>query len=289
MRTTENVYRNLTIPELIEQSLKRGEGVLTATGALAVNTGKYTGRSPEDRFIVDEPEVHDEIDWGKVNRPFSPERFAALHNKLLGYFSGRAAFVCDGLVGADPDRRLIGDDEHGWSEHGVVLDEHTRHPDYNDDSITENTRACYPVEFIPNAVLAGQGGLPQTIVFLTADAFGVLPPVARLSREQAMYHFISGYTSKLAGTERWTGGDHGSGKRISIAYTRAIITAILSGDLDKCSYQPDRSSAHNKAQVLSLAKRDSTCFVLACRSPEQTGTRSRRGPQAKTCGGAGCD
>lgn len=140
-------------------------------------------------------------------------------------------------LSADPSRRLIGDDEHGWSVDGlfnfeggcyaktirlsadhepqvwsairfgsllenVVLDPVTRVPDYDDDTLTENTRVAYPVDYIPNCVVSGQGGHPHTIFFLTADAFGVLPPIARLTREQAMYHFLSGYTSKLAGTER---------------------------------------------------------------------------------------
>jgi len=140
-------------------------------------------------------------------------------------------------LSADPHRFLIGDDEHGWSDDGifnfeggcyakcinltrekepqiydaikfgavlenVIVDEDTRLPNYDSDEITENTRAAYPVEFIPGAVIPGIGGHPKTVVFLTADAFGVLPPIAKLTREQAMYYFISGYTSKLAGTER---------------------------------------------------------------------------------------
>ena len=141
-------------------------------------------------------------------------------------------------LSADPERRLIGDDEHGWSDHGVfnfeggcyakairlsaegepeiyaatrrfgtvlenvVLDEQDRTPDFDDDSITENTRASYPIEFIPNHREDGQGGHPSTVIFLTADAFGVLPPIARLTPEQAMYHFLSGYTAKVAGTEK---------------------------------------------------------------------------------------
>jgi phosphoenolpyruvate carboxykinase (ATP) len=141
-------------------------------------------------------------------------------------------------LSADPERGLIGDDEHGWSANGVfnfeggcyaktinlskegepeiyqatqmfgtilenvVLDEHTREIDFRDGSLTENTRASYPIHYIPNAVLEGRGGVPSNVVFLTADAYGVLPPIAKLTPEQAMYHFLSGYTAKLAGTER---------------------------------------------------------------------------------------
>ena len=140
-------------------------------------------------------------------------------------------------LSADPDRYLIGDDEHGWSKEGVfnieggcyaktinlsaekepqiwqairfgtvveniVIDPETRILNYDDSSITENTRAGYPIDFIPNSVQRGTAGIPKTIIFLTADAFGVLPPISKLTKEQAMYHFLSGYTSKLAGTER---------------------------------------------------------------------------------------
>jgi phosphoenolpyruvate carboxykinase (ATP) len=217
-------------------------------------------------------------------------------------------------LSADPERGLIGDDEHGWSDKGVfnfeggcyaktinlspegepeiyratqmfgtilenvVLDEHTREIDFADGSITENTRASYPIEYIPNAVLSGQGGHPKDVIFLTADAFGVLPPIARLTREQAMYHVLSGYTAKVAGTERgvtepkatfstcfgapflarhpavyakllgekldahgsrvwlvntgWTGGAFGTGTRMKLSHTRAMIRAILERKLD---------------------------------------------------------
>ena len=145
-------------------------------------------------------------------------------------------------LSADPERRLIGDDEHGWSDTGVfnfeggcyakcirltyekepqiwnalrfgsvlenaVFDAETRAIDYDDDSITENTRAAYPVDYIDNAVIPGVGGMPSNVIFLTADAFGVLPPISKLTPEQAMYHFLSGYTAKVAGTERGLGNE----------------------------------------------------------------------------------
>ncbi|RMD64156.1 MAG: phosphoenolpyruvate carboxykinase (ATP), partial [Planctomycetota bacterium] len=164
----------------------------------------------------------------------------------------------------------------------VVIDERTREPDYDDDAITENTRATYPVEHIPNARIPSMAGHPKNVIFLTADAFGVLPPVSRLSREQAMYYFINGYTSKLAGTEAgvtepvpnfspcfggpflprppalyaqmladrverhgadvwllntgWTGGPYGVGSRFKLAYTRAMVRAILDGSLAKAQF-----------------------------------------------------
>jgi len=363
----KNVYRNLPVAKLIEEAVKREEGVLVNNGAFNVYTGKYTGRSPNDKFIVDEPEVHEDI-WWENNKPISVEKFEKLYNRLIAYLQNRDLFIFDGFVGADPqyrvsirviteyayqslmarqlfirptekelqnfvpeytliaaprfkaipeidgvnseafiilsftkkliiiggtqyggeikksiftlmnylmpkkgvlsmhcsanigkdgdtalffglsgtgkttlsadpERFLIGDDEHGWSERGifnfeggcyakcinlsrekepqiwdairfgailenVVYDEATREFDYTSDKITENTRAAYPIDFIPGAVQSGIGGHPKTIIFLTADAFGVLPPIAKLTKEQAMYYFLSGYTSKLAGTER---------------------------------------------------------------------------------------
>jgi phosphoenolpyruvate carboxykinase (ATP) len=224
-------------------------------------------------------------------------------------------------LSSDPDRLLIGDDEHGWSDRGVfnfeggcyaktirlsaeaepqiyattrrfgtvlenvVVVPDTRALDLDDDRYTENTRAAYPISFIDNAVPAGQGGHPKNVVMLTADAFGVLPPISRLTPEGAMYHFLSGYTAKVAGTEKgvtepkatfstcfgapfmplepsryakmlgeriarhdtrvwlvntgWTGGPYGVGKRMKIAYTRAMIRAVLSGALDMVAYEKD--------------------------------------------------
>jgi len=224
-------------------------------------------------------------------------------------------------LSADPERALIGDDEHGWSKDGVFnfeggcyakvinlsaegepdifrttqmfgtilenvcLDPMTKQVKFDDQSITENTRASYPINYIPNHVADGRGGHPRNVVFLTADAFGVLPPIARLNAEQAMYYFLSGYTAKVAGTERgvtepqatfsacfgavflvwppikyaemlgnllrehgssvwlvntgWSGGPYGVGKRMKLDYTRAMITAALSGALDRTPLRID--------------------------------------------------
>lgn len=445
------VYRNLTPAELTERAVARGEGSLSDTGALVVTTGKYTGRSPNDRFVVDTPSIHDDIDWGKVNVPISPERFEQIYGKMMAYLQGREIFIFDGFAGADeqyhlpvrvvnelasqnmfihqllvrpteeqlrdfvpgftiiaapgfkciperdgvnseaailvnfdkkmvliagsqyageikksifsvmnyvlpkqglftmhcsanigkdgdsalffglsgtgkttlsadPNRKLIGDDEHAWSDKGifnieggcyakcinlsrenepqiwnaikfgalvenVVMDPETRTLDFDDGSLTENTRVGYPVTYIPDCVIPGVGGHPKTVVFLTADAFGVLPPISKLDKNQAMYHFVSGYTSKLAGTERgitepvttfstcfgapflpldpsvyaemlgrnidkhnvnvylvntgWCGHKAGDGKRMSLKYTRAMVTAALNGDLEKVAYETD--------------------------------------------------
>ncbi len=220
-------------------------------------------------------------------------------------------------LSADPERRLIGDDEHGWTQQGVfnveggcyakciklsaegepeiwdaikfgsvlenVILDANGVPDYNDASITENTRAAYPIDYIENAVSPSVGGHPKNIIFLTADAFGILPPISRLTKEQAMYHFLSGYTAKVAGTEAgvkepqptfstcfgapflplrpkmyaellgkkideheakvwlintgWTGGPYGVGERMKLQYTRAMLKAVFSGDLDNVPYQ----------------------------------------------------
>jgi len=362
------IHHNLPVPRLVELTVQRGEGFLAEGGALMVRTGKYTGRSPQDRYIVDSPGVHADIDWGEINIPMGPKTFESLRQRQAEYLQGRELFVMDASLGADeayrfrvriitelawhslfarqlflgpssemsgafhpdftviatpglglqpkrdgtrseaavaidfdkrlildiatayageikkslfsvlnhilpakgvfpmhcsanlgsdggtaiffglsgtgktalsadPARRMIGDDEHGWSDTGIFnfegglyakciglrqesepqiwnslrfgavvenvpLDPVTRKPDFDDESITENTRAGFPVEFIPGAVIPGIGGHPRTVIFLTADAFGVMPPIARLTREGAIYHFLSGFTSKLAGTER---------------------------------------------------------------------------------------
>jgi phosphoenolpyruvate carboxykinase (ATP) len=361
------VHANLPVSQLFETALVRGEARLAANGALVAVTGARTGRSPKDKFIVDDAATHELVHWGKVNKAISPEQFGALFERVVEFLKPRDLFVedlycgadpayrmpirvvaeqawqaafarqlfvrpeasalathvpeftvvaapsfeavperdgtattafiladftrriiliggtkyageikksifgvmnflvpqrdvlpmhCSANVGADgvtalffglsgtgkttlsadPARRLIGDDEHGWSAKGifnfeggcyakcvnlteerepqiyrairfgsvlenVILNEATREPDFADISLTENTRAAYPVDFIENAVIPGIGAHPRNVMFLTADAFGVLPPIARLTPEQAMYHFLSGYTAKLAGTE----------------------------------------------------------------------------------------
>ncbi len=370
IRNINNVYWNLTTPALYEQIIRRREGVIGHLGPVFVRTGAFTGRSPNDKFIVKEPTTESHIDWGKVNRPFSEEKFDLIYYRMMAYLQGNDIFVQDlyagadnnfrvpirviteyawhnlfarnmfvrledvkeyenfhpeftiinlpkfhavpdldgtnseafvlvnfkkklvliggtsyageikksvfsilnyllphkqvmsmhcsanegkdgdvalffGLSGtgkttlsADPSRALIGDDEHGWSDNGVfnfeggcyakvirlskeaepdiyqttrmfgtvlenvVFDTHWREPDLDDDTFTENTRAAYPITHIKNIVESGIGGHPKNIIFLTADAFGVLPPIAKLTPEQAMYHFLSGYTAKVAGTER---------------------------------------------------------------------------------------
>jgi phosphoenolpyruvate carboxykinase (ATP) len=362
------VYNNLSVSKLVEAALERKEGELSSSGALRAFTGKYTGRSPKDRFIVQEPSTMSDIDWGTVNQPISQIQFERLYRRAQEYMAQRELFVFDGFGGADPEhrlpirvineyawhnlfvkqlfvrptkeelanhkpeftviglpglkadpaadgtnseafvcisfekkvvliggteyagemkksifsvlnyllpkkgilsmhcsanvgekgdtalffglsgtgkttlsadpnRRLVGDDEHAWTDNGifnieggcyakcvglseekepqiwqairygtvlenVVLDPETGVADYHDITPTENTRAAYPIDYIPGAVIPSTAGHPEVIVFLTADAFGVLPPIAKLTKEQAMYHFLSGYTSKLAGTER---------------------------------------------------------------------------------------
>lgn len=365
------VHQNLSVAVLVEEAVKRGEAVLSETGSLCVTTGKYTGRSPKDRFIVDTDDVHSRIAWGDVNVPISRENYERIRDGIVGYLNERDLFVMQMVAGAerphsrnfevvcelasqalfvrqllirptaaeasryspnfmllaapgykcDPaacgtnseaavvinfeervilvcgtsysgeikksvfsvmnyllpveddvlpmhcscnmnphsrgttvlfglsgtgkttlsaakGRKLIGDDEHGWSadhvfnieggcyaktinitpenepqifsairfgsvSENVVVDPATRKPDYEDVSLTENGRVAYPVEFIPDAVLDGVATrVPDVVIFLTADAFGVLPPISKLTTNAAMYHFLTGFTSKVAGTER---------------------------------------------------------------------------------------
>ena len=451
----DTTHWNLSIPALYEESIRRGEGRMSQGGALVVQTGQHTGRSANDKFIVDEPENRDQIWWGAVNKPISQSHFDDMHRRMLAYFQAREVFIKDSWAGADrdyrigvrvitenawhamfahnmfleptpgehenfvpdftvihaprfqavpesdgtnsdvfilvnfaqrliliggtsyageikksifsilnyllpaqgvlpmhcsvnigrqddsavffglsgtgkttlsadPNRTLVGDDEHGWSDNGVfnfeggcyakvinlsaeaepeiyettrrfgtilenvVMAEGTRGLDLDDGIMTENTRASYPLDFIPNASASGAAGHPNNVVMLTADAFGVLPPIAKLTPEQAMYHFLSGYTAKVAGTEKglgnepqatfstcfgapfmprhpteyakllgekiarhdvtcwlvntgWTGGAYGTGHRMPIGHTRALLSAALDGGLAAAPVRLDAS------------------------------------------------
>ena len=443
-KDNNKIYRNLPVHRLVEEAIRRNEGELSSNGALVVKTGKYTGRSPKDRFIVNSKSITNMINWGKINIPIEEKLYKKLYDDVINYLEGKDLFVFDGFAGADKkfrvsfrvvcelssqalfsnqllirpeeeellgfkdeftiisapgfkakgamdginseafiiinfdekiiliggtrysgeikksifsvmnfllpqkgifpmhcsanigkdgntavffglsgtgkttlsaddERVLIGDDEHGWSDDGifnfeggcyaktirlskenekeiynaikfgtvlenVILDKNGD-PDYYDDTLTENTRAAYPITYIDNAELKGTGKIPKTVIFLTADAFGVLPPVSKLSIEAAMYHFMSGYTSKVAGTERgivepeatfsscfgepfmimnpavyakllgekihknkvdvylintgWLSGGYGKGKRINLGYTRKMVRAAISGELNR--------------------------------------------------------
>jgi len=447
------VHWNLVAPALIQDAIRRGEGQLADHGPFCSVTTPHTGRSPNDKFLVKEPSSEADVDWGKVNQPFTEQQFETLRADIVQYLNKQGelfvqdlycgadpkyrlsvryvspnawqmAFVrnmfirpdatelptfdpnftvlhapefsadpakhgtrsstaivlnlakrmiliagtryagelkkamftvmnyympkqgvlsmhCSANIGksgdtalffglsgtgkttlsADPERSLIGDDEHGWSPTGafnyeggcyakvinlspdaepdiyrttqmfgtilenVILDPLTRRVKFDDQSITENTRASYPLHYIPNSVKSGRGGHPKNVVFLTADAFGVLPPVAKLTRDQAMYYFLSGYTAKVAGTERgvkepqatfsscfgavflvwhptkyaemlgklvdahgsdvwlvntgWSGGPFGVGNRMKLSHTRAMVHAVLRGDLHSAPLNTD--------------------------------------------------
>lgn len=366
--TRGKVFSNLTPAELVEHSLSRKEAFLSSTGALMADTGKFTGRSPQDRFIVLDEKTKNAVWWGDINIPFDEKKFDNLLTKMKNHLADKDLFVryayagaesdyqlklkvintlawhnlfcynmflrpkkeelksfksdftiicapefqadpevdgtknpnfailniskrmiliggtayagemkkgifsvlnfilphergvlsmhCSANMGkdgdtaiffglsgtgkttlsADPNRHLIGDDEHGWAENSVfnfeggcyakVIDlsrekepeifdaikfgsiventrfkPGTREIDYTNKSVTENTRTAYPIHYIPNALHPSIAGIPKNIFFLTADAFGVIPPISKLNKSQAMYHFISGYTAKVAGTE----------------------------------------------------------------------------------------
>ena len=448
-----SVYYNLLEPALIEAAVKRDEGRIGLGGTFLVSTGQFTGRSPNDKFVVRTPSVENDI-WWDNNAPMTPEAFDQLHADMLEHMKGGDYFVQDLYAGADPEHRLdvrvvselawhnlfirhllrrpdaeelasfvpeftiincpsfkadpdrhgcrsetvialnfdkklilignteyagenkksvftllnyilpakgvmamhcsanhaigdpddaavffglsgtgkttlsadpsrtlIGDDEHGWSGNGtfnfeggcyaktinlreeaepeiyattqkfgtvienMVYDPDTLELDFDDDSLTANTRCAYPLEMISNASETGLGGHPKNIVMLTCDAFGVLPPIARLTPAQAMYHFLSGFTAKVAGTERgvteptptfstcfgapfmprrpevygdllrakiaengatcwlvntgWTGGAFGTGSRMPIKSTRALLTAALDGTLNRGKFRKD--------------------------------------------------
>lgn len=445
------IHYQLSADQLHDMTIQSGQGIENSTGALAINTGEFTGRSPLDRFIVKDSITEDKVWWGKVNIPFEPKAFDALYNKVTNYLSNKEVFVRDsyvcadpnyrlnvrvvtetawanlfcfnmflrpeptelenfspdwtvicvpnfladptvdgtrqgnfaildftkkiamiggtgytgemkkgifsalnfilpvdkntlpmhcsanvgdsgdtaiffGLSGtgkttlsADPKRKLIGDDEHGWTNENtvfnfeggcyakvinlseenepdifraikrgailenVVFKEGTNEVDFEDVSITPNTRVSYPIYHIDNIQPGSIGKNPKNIFFLTADAYGILPPISRLTPGQAAYHFISGYTAKVAGTEAgvtepqpnfsacfgapfmplhptkyaemlsakikeanvkvwlintgWTGGPYGTGSRMKLKYTRAMITAALNGELDAVEYK----------------------------------------------------
>ncbi|HEY9116659.1 MAG TPA: phosphoenolpyruvate carboxykinase (ATP) [Roseivirga sp.] len=451
IKKVKEAHWNLNQTELIEEAIKNGEGHLTDTGALMCDTGKFTGRSPKDRFIVRDEMTEDKVWWGDINIGVTPASFDRIYTKMLGYLEEKKVYVRDAYAGADkthrlklrvintyawhnlfcynmfirpeayklpdfepnftiiccpefeadpetdgvrqsnfaivnftkrmiliggtqysgemkkgifsvlnfllptvdgvlpmhcsanmgiekrdtaiffglsgtgkttlsadPNRLLIGDDEHGWTEknvfnfeggcyakaidlteenepdifraikYGAIVEntrfiKGTRTVNYKDTSVTENTRVSYPIDHITNIAEPSIGGIPKNIFFLTCDAFGVMPPILRLNKGQAMYHFISGYTSKVAGTEAgvteptpvfsacfgapfmplhptayaemlgkkmdehgvnvwlintgWTGGPYGVGSRIKLRYTRAMISAALSGVLDNVGYR----------------------------------------------------
>lgn len=452
IETNATIHSNLGTDDLVEHALANGEGRLAKDGPLVVETGKHTGRSAKDKFIVRDGETENSVHWGKVNVPMTPESFANLkadflaaladkdklyvadlfggsqpehrvnvrvinelawHNlfirtllvrptqdELAGFvpeytiidlpsfradperhgcrsetviavnFSEKLILIggtkyagemkksvfgilnyllpkdgvmpmhCSANIGpdgktavffglsgtgkttlsADASRTLIGDDEHGWSDeavfnfeggcyakmirlspeaepeiyattkmHGTVLENVVMNEagelDLNDNSLAENTRGAYPLEFIPNTSEANLGPVPSNVVMLTADAFGVLPPIARLTPDQAMYHFLSGYTAKVAGTEigvtepeatfstcfgapfmprhpsvygnllkeriakggvscwlvntGWTGGKYGTGSRMPIKATRALLNAALDGTLNNAEFRKD--------------------------------------------------
>lgn len=407
-----NVNWNFGTEALYEDTIAKGLGTLTKGGALAVETGKCTGRSPNDKFIVDEPTSSDNIWWGAVNKGTTEAVFNNMHAQVCAYFQNKEIFVQDLYAGADkthrlkvrvvsespwhslfarnmfiepelealsefipdftvlhapyfhanadrdgtnsevfvlvdfskkmvliggtiyageikksifsilnyilpekdvmpmhcsanigPDgdtaiffglsgtgkttlsadgtRALIGDDEHGWSDDGVfnfeggcyakvinlsqemepeiyatterfgtimenvMFDEVTRQIDFDDATLAENTRASYPIDFIKNIAENGQGGQPTNIIMLTADAFGVLPPISQLSPEQAMYHFMSGYTARVAGTER------------GVTEPQAVFSTCFGAP-----FMPRHPSVYAKLLGEKMAKTGAKCWLV---------------------------
>ena len=453
--TPSTLHWNLGTGPLVEEAIRRGEGLLAKDGPLVVKTGKHTGRSAKDKFIVRDAETENSVHWGDVNRPMTEEAFATLKADFLAHmatkqdlfvqdlfggsqashrvnvrviteFAWHSLFIrtllvrpelaeleaflpeytiidlpsfqadpakygvrsetvigvnftekliliggtkyagemkksvfsilnyvlppagvmpmhCSANIGpngdtaiffglsgtgkttlsADASRTLIGDDEHGWSDEAVfnfeggcyakminlsaeaepeifattkrfgtvlenvVMDEETREIDLDDNTLAENSRASYPIDFIPNTSKDNLGPVPKNMIFLTADAYGVLPPVAKLTPDQAMYHFLSGYTARVAGTEigvvepsatfstcfgapfmsrhptvygnllkkriegggvdcwlvntGWTGGAYGTGRRMPIKITRALLNAALDGSLKNAEFRTDEN------------------------------------------------
>ena len=443
-------FWNLSPAELVEETITLGQGSLSDTGALCVDTGEFTGRSPKDKFIVKDANTEKSVWWSQFNIPFESQKFDQIFDRMRAYLVGREVYVRDAFVCADPryrmnvrvvtefpwsnmfaynmfmrptqeglkniqpdwhvicvpgfmadpetdgtrqhnfavinftkkmaiiggtgytgeikkgiftvlnyvlphekgvlpmhcsanvgkdgdtavffglsgtgkttlssdpNRQLIGDDEHGWTDStvfnfeggcyaktidlthekepqiydaikfGAILEnigfqEDGVTPNYSDSSRTENTRVSYPIHHIDNIMQPSLGGIPKNIFFLTCDAFGVLPPISQLTKGQAMYQFISGYTAKVAGTEAgiteptttfsacfgapflplhptqyaemmgkkidecgakvwlintgWSGGSYGTGERMKLKYTRAMITAALEGKLDNVDFK----------------------------------------------------
>lgn len=451
LRSTNTLHYQLSVEELVQDTLRLNQGELNNTGALVVKTGEFTGRSPKDKFIVLDEITANTVHWNEFNIPLEEKYFHCIRERIIDHLNAqpevwvRDSYACAepryrqnirvindnpwsnlfannmflrpeeeelehftpdwhilaapglkldpteccirqhnaavisfkhrtiliagsgytgeikkgifsvlnyilphdkgvlsmhcsanlgaagdtalffGLSGtgkttlsADPNRKLIGDDEHGWNDHGVfnfeggcyakcidlsaekepaiygaihggaLVENTTFYPgtnviDFSNKSITENTRVSYPLHYICNAVEPSSGGLPDNIFFLTCDAYGVLPPVSKLTPAQAMYQFISGYTAKVAGTEAgvtepkstfsacfgapflplhpghyagmlgeklkkhdvkvwlintgWTGGGYGTGSRMKLPYTRAMISAALEGELDQVEYE----------------------------------------------------
>lgn len=454
------IYWNLTPAALIEKTISTGQGALASSGALTIDTGKFTGRSPKDRYIVEDDITREDVDWGAINQPVTPDQYDMLEEAVIAHLNARdeiyardgyacaslnyrlniraytefpwqnlfvhnmflrpkkkdvesidpdweifaaptyhadakeiglrdsnfaiinftkkriiiggtaytgeikkgifsvlnfilpknnniLSMHCSANVGkkgdtalffglsgtgkttlsTDNDRKLIGDDEHAWAttsvfnfeggcyaktidlsetkepqiykaiKFGAMLenvgffDEANRAVDFSDKSKTQNTRVSYPIYHIDNIVYNSRGEIPENVFFLTCDAFGVLPPISKLTKAQAMYHFLSGYTAKIAGTEAgvdepeatfsacfglpflplkptvyadllgekieagqerlqkkinvwlvntgWSGGPFGSGSRMELAYTRAMIKAALTGVLDDVEYQTE--------------------------------------------------